>query len=100
IRDFHVTGVQTCALPIYSRLDDLARAMMRQGDTRTKAQLRADALVDVLLRRDGQLLRAFGDAKPTVVATVPMSVLEGHDDAMCEIGRWSCREGVWGEEGR
>src|SRR5690606_39726132 len=29
IRDFHVTGVQTCALPIYRLLDDVHRRGLR-----------------------------------------------------------------------
>lgn len=67
------------AIAIDSRLDDLARGLAREGDPRTIGQLRADALADVLLDRDGRALRRFGDARPTVVVTVPISVLAGAD---------------------
>ena len=63
------------ALAIDSRLDDAARALAREGDERTVAQLRADALGDMLLGRDGRAFRRFGDARPTVVVTVPIDVL-------------------------
>lgn len=72
------------SLAIDSRLDDLARGMRRAGDTRTLAQLRADALVDVLLDRDSRASRRFGDARPTVVVTVPVSTLAG-DDTMARL---------------
>jgi len=65
------------AVAIDSRLDDLARGLARDGDARTIGQLRADALGDVLLDRDGRALRRFGDARPTVVVTVPIDVLAG-----------------------
>lgn len=72
------------ALAIDSRLDDLARGLARigesRGDDRTIAQLRADAFGDVLLDRDTLESRRFGDAKPTVVVTVPISLLTGAAD--------------------
>jgi hypothetical protein len=72
-------------LAIDSRLDDLARGLARLGDDRTVAQLRADALADVLLDRDGRAFRRFGDAKPTVVVTVPIDVLTGASEAGAEL---------------
>lgn len=73
------------ALAAFSRVDAAARRLRREGDPRTVAQLRADVFADVLLARDGSATRAFGDAKPTVVLTVPISVLQGHDDAMGDL---------------
>lgn len=73
------------ALAIDSRLDDLARGLAREGDERTVAQLRADAFTDVLLDRDGCAFRRFGDARPTVVVTVPIDVLVGASDAGAEL---------------
>lgn len=77
------------ALAIDSRLDDLARGLARLGkdrhDDRSFGQLRADALGDVLLDRDTLGSRRFGDAKPTVVVTVPISVLAGKSDTPAEI---------------
>ena len=72
-------------LAIDSRLDDLARGLAREGDDRTVAQLRADALGDVLLDRDSRAFRRFGDARPTVVVTVPIDVLTGASDAGAEL---------------
>lgn len=77
------------ALAIDSRLDDLARGLARlrdeTGDDSSLAQLRADAFGDVLLDRDTRASRRFGDAKPTVVVTVPISVLIGASDTPAEI---------------
>lgn len=77
------------ALAIDSRLDDLARGLARlgasRGDDRTIAQLRADAFGDVLLDRDTLESRRFGDAKPTVVVTVPISLLAGTSEKPAEI---------------
>ncbi len=74
------------ALAIDSRLDDLARGLARLGDDdRSIAQLRADAFGDVLLDRDTRASRRFGDAKPTVVVTVPISVLMGKSEKPAEI---------------
>lgn len=68
-----------------SRLDDLARGLARLGDGRTIAQLRADALLDVLLDRDGSCLRLFGNARPTVLVTVPITLLAGDDATTAEL---------------
>jgi hypothetical protein len=73
------------SVAVDSRLDDLARGLARLGDDRTMAQLRADALVDVLLDRDSRALRRFGDARPTVVVTVPISVLAGTSETGAEL---------------
>ena len=72
-------------LAIDSRLDDLARGLAREGDERTVAQLRADAFGDVLLDRDGRAFRRFGDARPTVVVTVPIDVLTGESPTGAEL---------------
>ncbi len=72
-------------LAIDSRLDDLARGLLRHGDDRTLPQLRADAFTDVLLDRDSRAFRRFGDARPTVVVTVPIGVLTGATEAGAEL---------------
>lgn len=73
-------------LAIDSRLDDHARGLARLGaDGRTMAQLRADAFVDVMLDRESRDSRRFGDAKPTVVVTVPISVLMGASETFAEL---------------
>lgn len=73
------------AIAIDSRLDDLARGLARHGDERTVSQLRADAFGDVLLDRDGSALRSFGTSRPTVVVTVPITVLAGTSDVGAEL---------------
>lgn len=66
-----------------SRLDARARSLLRQGDPRTLTQLRADLLLEAVLGGDAS--RPFGDSRPTVVLTVPISVLQGSDAAMGEL---------------
>src|SRR5690606_40379544 len=84
IRDFHVTGVQTCALPIY--------AGQRRGTRRAcPFRTRLDRSRGVFTRwanagrcRDGGRLAVFGGGRCYTNRT--------------KIGRASCRERV-GEEG-
>src|SRR5690606_40862380 len=81
IRDFHVTGVQTCALPIYGKgqfrirsLDDVDAAWQALGAQAQKVGLILEAFVPF-------------ERELSVVA------VRGRDG---EIGRASCRERVWG----
>src|SRR5690625_8001463 len=73
IRDGHVTGVQTCALPIF-----LGEA------------LEVGVLDTVDLRGDGQL-----DAGDPTLADVEGDRRGGVHGGGWEIGRASCRERVW-----
>src|SRR5690606_40870641 len=78
IRDFHVTGVQTCALPIYrGRGRGRRRAGGRRAGRRARARRGADGRADA---GDG---RPGGDAAADVVRL-----------GVQEIGRASCRERV------
>src|SRR5690606_40144112 len=80
IRDFHVTGVQTCALPIS---DDLALTVAL-----------AIFIIVVWANLLGSVLPLLAirlRIDPTVVSGPVMSTLV---DAT-EIGRASCRERVW-----
>src|SRR3712207_8323624 len=86
IRDFGVTGVQTCALPICAGIAvDLAKLNERVvGLARAQS-----ADIEGRLIRDGvRVVRAEGrlDGPQRVVATAR----DGHE----EIGRASCRERV------
>src|SRR5690606_39710640 len=45
IREFHVTGVQTCALPIFNLLDNAARHGPPGSDVRVSAHEEGDELV-------------------------------------------------------
>src|SRR5690606_39546036 len=89
IRDFHVTGVQTCALPIYS-----ARLQALSPDERRKLWIR--------------LLRSLAGADLVYMKSVPQLIVGGVDlfaemgqardadilyrAAFQKIGRASCRE--------
>src|SRR5690606_40750340 len=79
IRDFHVTGVQACALPIYQMggATSLRAVRSRIGPSTTTAATR-------------RTLRRRATRSPSIAP--PTSV---------EIGRASCRErgGVWGVGG-
>ncbi|MFT4230906.1 MAG: DUF222 domain-containing protein, partial [Microbacterium sp.] len=64
------------ARAILDRLDKTARHLHdRPGESRTLAQLRADALCDLTIRGGGH------DIEPVVAITVPALTLLGHDDA-------------------
>src|SRR5690349_13713671 len=89
IRDLYVTGVQTCALPIYERGDGVHRVQRRRrprgGRLRPHAGDGGDArLLDALLRGDGP--RRHGRE-----GEIPRR--HGAEGAR-EIGRASCRERV------
>src|SRR5690606_40500295 len=83
IRDFHVTGVQTCALPICLRpvADRVLESLTRRGGVGVSApEVRALGPVDPSAR-----WRAEVDVggQPAGTGFVP------------QIGRASCRERVW-----
>src|SRR5690606_40933773 len=90
IRDFHVTGVQTCALPIFSPFTIFSGLAVCVG----YALLGATWLI---MKTDGQLQgRAYRIAINTavllIIAIAGVSMfLVSH----FEIGRASCRERVW-----
>src|SRR5690606_41078890 len=79
IRDFHVTGVQTCALPIYRDADRVALGTQQLVQPRRRQSL--------LGRRPARgLLQQRGDARADGLAHRPRPRLR------LEIGRASCRE--------
>ncbi|MCS5729995.1 HNH endonuclease [Herbiconiux moechotypicola] len=82
------------AVAVDDRLDRLARAARSGDEVRTHAQLRADALGDLLLRTadgtgTGAEIGAVGDGwdrvVPTVVLTVPALSLLGHDAGQARL---------------
>src|SRR5690606_40249787 len=84
IRDFHVTGVQTCALPIYRRAGtDRHQAHRPTEVTRDLTGTGMSAAAAEALAR-----RLHGEA----------FIVDAHTDALLhalrEIGRASCRERV------
>src|SRR5690606_39686782 len=93
IRDFHVTGVQTCALPIYRRSRRcvrllrkvLASADFERNGPRSRAGAREIVRLQCTLARHRGSIRASSirsEAKPRQRETFE------------EIGRASCRERV------
>src|SRR5690606_39793910 len=88
IRDFHVTGVQTCALPISTHTQITSH--LRPGELRDGAALAA---------RD-QMLRALNDehegasTMSTTAASAPIQ-REAVRPFGWQIGRASCRERGW-----
>src|SRR5690606_39476206 len=92
IRDFHVTGVQTCALPI---LDELARrAGVVEGVAARRLLLgdlphRIDGLAHA---DDGHALYGGGVELLELEQLGGARLVAGADE---EIGRASCRERGW-----
>src|SRR5690606_41202674 len=84
IRDFHVTGVQTCALPISDvKFHDLGLVIVDEEQrfgVRQKVALKA-------LRAEVHLL--------TLTATPIPRTLNMAMSGLREIGRASCRDRVW-----
>src|SRR5688500_19726611 len=78
IRDYKVTGVQTCALPI---LAEAARAI---GFTQVSASHEVEPLIKLIGRGDTCVVDAY--LSPVLRRYV--------DKVVAEIGRASCREGV------
>src|SRR5690606_40461029 len=93
IRDFHVTGVQTCALPIYDRLDEaVLTALFDLDDLAFRAH--DAALLRVLAQEacvEGRIeMKRICDVRERRVAGVDRA----HEFAAPKIGRASCRERV------
>src|SRR5690606_39344221 len=94
IRDFHVTGVQTCALPISLRAMWLARPERDPRDTEGVV-----AIDEIDLHQDptvqGMLLPTLRELLPNVqwIVTTQSGVVAG-SAATHEIGRASGRAGV------
>src|SRR5690606_39701923 len=94
-RDFHVTGVQTCALPIYIHIG--GRTALLLTDTAVNsfhAPLKTDVLIIARHLRGlqpGNVLRAFSPDTVVLAARPTPYQLRRWGD---KIGRASCRERV------
>src|SRR5205807_6858500 len=94
IRDYKVTGVQTCALPIsLHRLDEnrLVEIQASEAYERWQAERRAGRVPGPRLGMP---------PKPYAPPPVPDGVMNKTDpDSRMKIGRASCRERVEGSDG-
>src|SRR5207302_6134837 len=81
IRDFHVTGVQTCALPILRSAEAASAAILEGG--------MAEAVVSRPFLRILQAVIGFVDRLEAGLGILAARI------AVRKIGRASCRERVW-----
>src|SRR5690606_40602877 len=93
IRDFHVTGVQTCALPISGSSSTLRRTGASHQECRAIAATNVPAATAAVVR-DALPSRHPRPAPPTAVIAqwlhhAPPATRPANE----EIGRASCREG-------
>src|SRR5690606_39373003 len=102
IRDFHVTGVQTCALPIFNddptlfALERGTLAFEKAGPNTNSTQVFINYRENNYLASPEQNFTVFGkvvDGMDVVDAFVPLELDQAR--LWSEIGRASCREGVW-----
>src|SRR5690606_40227179 len=96
-RDFHVTGVQTCALPIFFRRSDvIAAGGVFSTESYPVIDLEAggslEGIIDALDTIVDLIIPVYGQDGGTLV-------IPGHgriSNLGDEIGRASCRERVYG----
>src|SRR5690606_39472913 len=88
IRDFHVTGVQTCALPIC--YPDIEHHGAKDGVTGSCHQLHMDASHSLLV--DCGLFQGNETSSDGRAATERLDI---EFSLATEIGRASCREWMW-----
>src|SRR5690606_40825329 len=78
IRDFHVTGVQTCALPIY-----IGRSGLQEQQSFTLEVRADDAAAQQLI--SGGVLAANAVVAPADVYSMPTSVSAGKDHSAFDV---------------
>src|SRR5690606_39297687 len=96
IRDFHVTGVQTCALPILSDIQSLLAAAELPDSP--SPRLDAELLLAHVLGRPRSFLRTWPEHVPSAEQCAAFAELLARRRA--EVGRASCREVVEAHVGR
>src|SRR5690606_40645638 len=85
IRDFHVTGVQTCALPILRAIIFSTAVLLFVAAGCSRTTVETGQSVNALLG-DASFIQAFGH-EPAVVADEDVRIAT-------QIGRATCRERV------
>src|SRR5690606_39489324 len=95
---FHVTGVQTCALPICARDGSLTEPILLHVDRGAVA----DAELEIARRRRGSVLcehdpreRGTGSDEQVRARTVAVNPDGDAGERGFQIGRASCRESVY-----
>src|SRR5207248_8968019 len=97
-RDRTVTGVQTCALPIYT---DTYAALFRRDVDAPLEQMPEERGVRVRIGRASPFIVCDGvwHRKKSQKRADPLDASERRESGLeaCEIGRASCRERGWGQ---
>src|SRR5690606_40821137 len=93
IRDFHVTGVQTCALPILKRFPNGVEGesfYQQSAPDSVPPGVRVETL-DIEGKKQRRLV---GGNMATLLYTIQLGAISYDPWHSREIGRASCREGV------
>src|SRR5690606_39436798 len=90
IRDFHVTGVQTCALPIFLAAEPPERPLLERPQ-----QLDLDVRLHFrdLIQEERAAVRELEAARLFVDRAGERALFVAEE--LVQIGRASCRERVW-----
>src|SRR5256885_7621733 len=87
IRDYKVTGVQTCALPISQTLTQRSHADYN-GETDLKAMIRTNLIAErVAIEAYSQMIDLIGDKDPTTRRLIE-SILEQEQEHADELSDW------------
>src|SRR5690606_39441297 len=94
IRDFHVTGVQTCALPIFNKARDYSDAV---PDHHFLAMnYRMTELEGAVALAQFERLEDHVESRRERAAQLDRALLASRCFSRAQIGRASCRERGWG----
>src|SRR5690606_40001107 len=89
IRDFHVTGVQTCALPIFGTLSPENMTSREDGSLITATLWNAESISAEFNRYTSRDPLCCPSQKSSVTYTITNNKLKASE---VKIGRASCRE--------
>src|SRR5690606_39445573 len=98
--DFHVTGVQTCALPIWRFLHHRQTLLIEEDFGELLGRIQIEGLAGLGVRFSFDLEQATPDLIALLGerAAVDEHAIPFHAEQRLEIGRASCRERVWSAE--
>src|SRR5699024_11687108 len=97
IRDRNVTGVQTCALPIYPPARYTEASLVKKMEDLGIGRPFTYASIIKTIQDRGYVVSRGNALVPSWVAFAVVGLLESHFTELVEIGRASCRErwGCW-----